>query len=186
MRRLLALLLTVTVWLGLASSAQAQSTAVGLTLCADSPQFQERLDTAISSFEDRLSLYEPGSAPALYLQGKIDKVRERFQGYTESGLACGPEGLPHLITDGRLDHAGEFLLPGLLFLYLAGWLGWAGRFYLNETRKESEPEKKEYIIDVPLAVKSFAASIAWPLVFVKELLSGELQVPDTQIPVSPR
>jgi len=118
------------------------------------------------------------------LKGQIANTQRRFDGY--SNLLCGAEGLPHLITDGRLDHAGEFVLPGLLFLYLAGWLGWAGRSYLMVTRKSDQPEYNEIQINVPLAIKSFATALLWPLAAVKETLTGELQEKDSNITVSPR
>ena len=165
MRRLFALVLVVALWVGFAPSASAQDTPSGLLVpCQDSPAFQQRAKNAV-----------PGSAA------------DRFQKAVDSGLLCGrDDGLPRLIADGRLDHAGEFIIPGLLFLYLAGWLGWAGRNYLNTVRFSDTPEYKEIMVDVPLAIQAFAGALLWPLQAVKEILSGEIQEPDTKVPVSPR
>ncbi len=182
MQRLFTLVLVVCLWLGFAPAASAD--VAGLVPCKDSAAFNERLDLRVQDLEKRLDLYKAGSTPAEALKGQIANTQRRFDGY--SNLLCGAEGLPHLITDGRLDHAGEFVLPGLLFLYLAGWLGWAGRSYLMVTRKSDQPEYNEIQINVPLAIKSFATALLWPLAAVKETLTGELQEKDSNITVSPR
>jgi photosystem I subunit III len=99
---------------------------------------------------------------------------------------CGPEGLPHLIVDGRLDRAGDFLIPGIIFLYIAGWIGWVGRAYLIAIRKGDSPEMKEIIIDVPLAFQTMLTGFAWPAAALKEFTTGELTAKDTEITISPR
>lgn len=165
MRRLFALILGVVLWLGLTPAAFADQTASLLVPCKDSAVFQQRAKANI------------GGASA----------SDRFQKAVDADLLCGREdGLPRIIADGSLKHAGEFIIPGLLFLYLAGWLGWAGRSYLAVSRKSDTPEYKEIQIDVPLAIQSFLTALLWPLAAVKELLSGELQEADDKITVSPR
>ena len=161
MRRLFALVLVVFLWIGFAPPASADM--AGLTPCGDSPAFLQRAKNATT----------PGA-------------KARFERYAESQVLCGPEGLPHLIVDGRLDHAGEFLIPGLLFLYIAGWIGWAGRSYIIAIRKEGNPEEKEIIIDIPLALKLSLAALAWPATALKEILSGEIAAKNEEITVSPR
>ena len=47
------------------------------------------------------------------------------------GLLCGKEGLPRIIATGQWDRANEFVIPGILFLYITGWIGWVGRKYLR-------------------------------------------------------
>ncbi|MFQ3584252.1 MAG: Photosystem I reaction center subunit III, partial [Cyanobacteriota bacterium] len=76
--------------------------------------------------------------------------------------------------------------PGLLFLYIAGWLGWAGRSYLIAVRDGDNPEMKESSIDVPLALQCFLTALAWPVVAFKEIASGEIQAPEASVPISPR
>ena len=90
----------------------------GLQPCKDSPAFTKRLNNSIKKLEDRLSKYEPSTPPFLALQKQIDKTKIRFDRYGKAGLLCGTDGLPHLITDGRWNHAGEFIFPGLLFIYI--------------------------------------------------------------------
>jgi photosystem I subunit III len=110
--------------------------------------------------------------------------KKRFARYSQA--LCGPEGLPHLIVDGRLDRAGDFLIPGVLFLYIAGWIGWVGRAYLIAIKKGSDTEEKEIIIDVPLAVSCMLGGFAWPAAALGEFTSGKLLAKDNEITVSPR
>ncbi|KGF73625.1 Photosystem I reaction center subunit III [Neosynechococcus sphagnicola sy1] len=161
MRRLFALLLVFTLWIGFAPTASAD--VAGLTPCSQSAAFKQRAQTSVSA-----------------------TAAKRFDFYAKSGLLCGEDGLPHLIVDGRFSHAGEFTIPSLLFLFIAGWIGWVGRSYLQAIKKGDSPEEKEVIIDVPLAIKCMLTGFAWPLAALKELASGELTAKDSEIPVSPR
>ncbi|OWY67207.1 Photosystem I reaction center subunit III [cyanobacterium TDX16] len=167
MRRLFALILVIGgLWFTFAPPAQAQQAS--LVRCSDSPAFVQRAQAARNTTAD------PQSG------------EKRFERYAQA--MCGPEGLPHLIVDGNLSRAGDFLIPSIMFLYIAGQIGWAGRAYLQATKKKyaSETEIKEVIIDVPLAFQSMVSAFAWPLAAVKELLSGELTAKDEEIPISPR
>jgi photosystem I subunit III len=190
MQRLLALILVFGLWTGMnlsvAPAAWADFNFDTLTPCGQNPAFQQQIQSQIDGFETRLTTFTPGSAPALYLIDKIENAKARYQKYSNSSLLCGEDGLPHLISDGRLDHAGEFLIPSVLFLYIAGWIGWVGRDYIRAARKAGDATTKEIIIDVPSALKSMIGGFAWPLAAVKELLSGELVAPDSEVTVSPR
>ncbi len=161
MRRLFALALVLCLFFGFAPSASAD--VAGLTPCGDSPAFLQRAEKA-----------------------RTPQAKARFQFYADSNVLCGSEGLPHLVVDGSLDHAGEFLIPSILFLYIAGWIGWVGRTYLIAVRKEKDTEMQEIIIDVPRALGIMLTGFTWPLAAVKELLSGELTAKEEEIPVSPR
>lgn len=161
MRRLFALLLVVCLWFGFAPSASAD--VAGLVPCNESPAFQQRLKNA-----------------------KDQRAVERLQFYGKSNVVCGTDGLPHLVVDGRLDHAGEFLIPGILFLYIAGWIGWAGRSYIQAIKDDKDTEGKEIVIDVPLALQCSLAGATWPLGALKEFTTGELTAKDSEIPISPR
>ncbi len=161
MRRLFALILAVTLWFGFAPTKPAE--AANLVPCSESAAFAQRAKSSVSA-----------------------TAAQRFDFYAKSGLLCGEEGLPHLIVDGSLSHAGEFLIPSVLFLYIAGWIGWVGRSYLQAAKKSGSPEEKEIIIDVPLAVQKALTGFAWPLAALKELTTGELTEADDKIPVSPR
>lgn len=161
MRRLFALILAVTLWFGFAPTKSAQ--AFNLTPCSENAAFAQRAKSSVS----------PTAA-------------QRYEFYAQSGLLCGQDGLPHLVVDGRLDHAGEFLIPSVLFLYIAGWIGWAGRSYIRAAKKSGSPEEKEIIIDIPLAIGCSLSGATWPLLALKELTTGELTAKDNEIPVAPR
>jgi photosystem I subunit 3 len=165
-RRLFALILVIGIWFNFAPAALA--IGANLVPCSESPEFQQRAANARATTD-------------------TTGAQDRFKRYADSGALCGPEGLPHLIVDGRLDHAGDFIIPSILFLYIAGWIGWAGRSYLRATKKaEGAAESKELIIDLPLAVPIALSSFAWPLAAVQQFLSGDLYAKDEEIPVSPR
>jgi photosystem I subunit III len=160
MQRLFALVLVISLWFGFVAPP---AHAYNLTPCSESAAFAQRAKDSVSA-----------TAP------------QRFDFYAKSGLLCGEDGLPHLIVDGSLSHAGEFLIPSVLFLLITGWIGWAGRTYLQAVKKGSSPETDEIIINVPLAIKCMIGGAFWPLLAVKELTSGELTETDDKITVSPR
>ncbi|MEN9272899.1 MAG: Photosystem I reaction center subunit III [Gloeomargarita sp. DG_1_5_bins_55] len=184
MAKVLALVLALVLWWMWTPAAQAD--VAGLTPCRESAAFQQRLNSEVTAQEARLSLYAAGSPQAAAVERRIAQTQARFDRYASQGLLCGEDGLPHLIADGRWSHAAEFTLPGLLFLYIAGWIGWVGRAYLIAVRTEKEPTEKEIIIDVPLALKFMLSGFSWPLLAFRELTSGQLTAKDSEISVSPR
>jgi photosystem I subunit III len=165
MRRLLAIILAITVWFSIAPIASADNVA-GLVPCSESAAFQKRASAARPT------------------TGDPDSGRLRFERYSQA--LCGAEGLPRLIVDGRLSHAGDFTIPSVLFLYITGWIGWVGRMYIIAAKKSGNPEEKEIIIDVPKAVGFMLAGFTWPLLALKEFTTGELTAKDDEITVSPR
>lgn len=166
MRKLFALILVVTLWFNFAPSAQAENGVAALTPCSESVAYQQRAKNFRNTTND------PQSG------------QKRAERYAEA--LCGPEGLPHLIVDGRLSHAGDFLIPSVLFLYITGWIGWVGRAYLIAIKEDKNTEMKEIIIDVPLAFGKMLRGFAWPLAALAEFTSSKLVVPDKNVPISPR
>lgn len=158
----------------------------GLTPCKDSKDFQRRLDQSVKKLQARLTKYDAGSPPALALEKQIAKTQARFDKYGKAGLLCGTDGLPHLIADGRWNHSGEFMIPGLFFLYIAGWIGWVGRSYVLWARTSDKPTEKEIIIDVPVALSFATTGFIWPFSAFKEFTSGNLFASKDEITVSPR
>ncbi|CAM9245629.1 unnamed protein product [Ectocarpus sp. 4 AP-2014] len=176
------LIFFLTLSLPLASFADV----AGLTKCSESVSFNKRLELSVKKLEGRVQKYEPNSPPALALEQQINRTKQRFNRYSNSELLCGKEGLPHLITDGRWDHAVEFMIPGMMFLYITGWIGWVGRSYLNTVSNTKNPTEKEIIIDVPLALKIMSSGFIWPISAWQEFTSGKFLAPDSEITVSPR
>lgn len=162
----------------LSAPLPAAADIAGLTPCKESKQFAKREKQQIKKLESSLKLYAPDSAPALAINATIEKTKRRFDFYGKSGLLCGSDGLPHLIVSGDQRHWGEFIIPGLLFLYIAGWIGWVGRSYLIAIRGDKKPTQKEIIIDVPLASSLVFRGFSWPIAAYRELLNGELIAKD--------
>ena len=159
MRKIFALLLAVCLWFSFAPIASADY--ANLTPCADNAAFVQRAESATTP-----------------------QAKARFESYSQ--VLCGEEGLPHLIVDGNLAHAGEFLIPGIMFLYIAGYIGWAGRSYLQAIQKGKKPEEKEIIIDIPLALSCSLGAATWPLAAFGQMTSGAMFAKDDEITVSPR
>ena len=184
MKRWFVTFLTFIVFVGTPKLANADVS--GLTPCKDSAAFKKRLDGSTKKLSARLANYEEGTPAYLALQEQINRTEARFDKYGRQGLLCGADGLPHLIADGRPSHAGEFVLPAIMFIYITGWIGWAGRSYLAYTRTTEKPNENEIIINVPVALGMMSAGFLWPLAAWNELVSGELLVAGDEITVSPR
>jgi photosystem I subunit 3 len=173
-----------------AGPAYAAEKVAGLTPCAESSKFQKVLKKEVKALEKREKLYEPGSAPYLALEATKARTEARFAKYAKQGLLCGDDGLPHLISDPglavRYGHAGETLIPTVGFLYIAGYIGHAGRTYLQEISSRQKPTQSEIIIDVPLATSIAFRSWDWPGKAAQELFAGKLLEKDENVPVSRR
>lgn len=177
---------TLLICLFIAIPLSANADVAGLVACKSSKEFAKRLDGSVKKLEGRLKKYETGTPPALALERQIEKTKIRFAQYGEAGLLCGTDGLPHLITDGRWSHSGEFVIPGIFFLYIAGWIGWVGRSYVQYARGTDKPTEKEIILDVPVALSFVTTGFVWPVAALKEFTSGKLIAPENEITVSPR
>ena len=159
MRRLFAVLLSAFLIFGLAPAARAD--VAGLTPCAENARFQARAATAQTA-----------------------QAKARFEMYGQA--LCGTDGLPHLIVDGRWNHAGDFMIPGIAFLYITGTIGWAGRTYLQAVRGRKDATMAEIQIDLPLALKCTIGAASWPLAALAEFKGGKLLEDDAKVTVSPR
>ena len=154
--------------------------------CATSKQFGKRQRKTVATLEGRMKKYEPGSPPYLALEQTLNQANNRFKRYADSNLLCGKDGLPHLVVDGNPVHLGEFVLPGVGFLYVAGYIGSAGRKYVKTVAKTKNPAEKEIIIDVPLALTIMLSNYRWPLKAWDEFIAGDFVADKDEITVSPR
>lgn len=157
-----------------------------LTPCKESPAFQKRLKSSVKKLENRLKLYTPESKEADFLNKEIARTKARFDRYGNSSLLCGKEGLPRIIATGQWNHANEFVIPGILFLYITGWIGWVGRKYIRYASTTSNSFENEIIINVPIALKIMNSGFMWPVDAWKEFTSGDLLADDDDVTVSPR
>ncbi|KAF8087800.1 hypothetical protein N665_0566s0007 [Sinapis alba] len=151
----------------LSSPMPAVTDILGVTPYKESKQFAKREKQQIKKLESSLKLYAPESAPALALNAQIEKTKR-------STTTASTDGLPHLIVNGDQRYWGEFITPGLLFLYIAGWIRWVGRSYLIAISDDKKPAMKEIIIDVPLASRLIFRGFIWPVAAYRALLNGDL------------
>jgi photosystem I subunit III len=157
-----------------------------LTPCKESAPFQKRLKSSVKKLENRLKLYTPESKEANFLKSEIEATKTRFAKYENSSLLCGKEGLPRIIASGQWDHANEFIIPGILFLYITGWIGWVGRKYVRYASTTSNACENEIIIDVPVALSIMNSGFLWPVDAWKEFTTGDLLASDDDVTISPR
>ena len=101
--------------------------------------------------------------------------------------------MPHLIIGPPLEpfgallnrgHEGDLLIPGVLFIYIAGIIGWSGREYLIESKKTKDPADLEIIIDLKLARKCLVKGAQWPLLANRQGRDGALRESDKNITVN--
>ena len=85
-----------------------------------------------------------------------------------------------------MDRANEFVIPGIMFLYITGWIGWVGRKYLRYASTQKNAFENEIIINVPVAIKIMNSGFLWPVDAWKEFTSGDLLADDDDVTVSPR
>ena len=148
-----------------ADRASTEFTASALTKCSENPRFIERASSATTQ-----------------------KDIARFERYGKA--SCGDDGLPHLILGAPLEpwgalfnrgHEGDLLIPGTIFIYIAGIIGWSGREYLIESKKTKNPAENEIFIDFELAQQCLIKGAQWPLLANTQGRSGELRESDKNI-----
>tara|TARA_Y100001968_G_scaffold278441_1_gene273775 strand:- start:6702 stop:7277 length:576 start_codon:yes stop_codon:yes gene_type:complete len=140
-------------------------TASALTPCSENARFQERANAA--------------STP---------KDIARFKRY--GNASCGDDGLPHLLIGPPIEpfgallnrnHEGDLLIPGVMFIYITGIIGWSGREYVRYARSQKNAAEYEIIIDTELAWKCLKRGAAWPLHANREGKNGELRERDDNV-----
>ena len=157
-----------------------------LVKCKESPAFEKRLTAETKKLQNRLKFYNPESKEANVLIKEIEATKARFERYGNSSLLCGKEGLPRIIVTGQWDHTSEFVLPGILFIYITGWIGWVGRKYIQFSARTENPFENEIIINVPKALAIVSSGFLWPIESWKEFTTGKLLASSDEITVSPR
>lgn len=158
MKKILPIILTIILFLAAAPTAEANGI---LVQCKDSPAYQER----VASYPNNYYFNEPDRAYGEY-------------------LTCGEDGLPHLVIS--FKNSVDIAIAFSLFFYIAGFIGWSGRSYLRAISQQKSQEQSEIFINLPVAIQALVKGLLWPLLAVKELLSGELTAKDNEISVSPR
>jgi photosystem I subunit III len=160
-------------------SQVVQAEDIGNTkTCSEVQAFKDRLAEKISTVDTQIADIKtkfPEATPSReqYIADKEAEkalINRRFERIAKANCDVA-SGYPHLITDGRWSHAGDFIIPSLLWIYLTGALAWAGRDYLMKTRNPMD----EILIDLPKALESLGKGLAWFVFIGPEILSGSVR-----------
>ena len=159
MKKLLPLILAIVLWFTAAPAASADGI---LVKCKDSAAYQEK----VASYPNNYYFNEPDRAYGEY-------------------LTCGEaDGLPHLVIN--LKNSVDIAIAFSLFFYITGFIGWSGRTYLITISQQKSQEQSEIFISFSEAIPAMSKGLLWPMLAVKELLSGKLTADKNEIYVSPR
>ena len=144
--------------------------------CKDNKKFHKIAKDEMFKATKYQKKFAEGSAAFARLNKRIALIKLREEAYGDR--LCGKkDGLPRTIATGEWGVRGSAMWPAAIFIYTAGWIGWAGRSYLIRTNDEA----KELNIDVPLALTCMASGFSWPVAAWQEIVNGEMTVPSDQI-----
>ncbi len=163
------------VLLALLFSPLAMAEPIGYTVpCSESQAFKELQATRFSGIDAQIEAAKqinPSSAYIEQLNQSKALWERRYATYEKNANCDKVSGYPHLITDGRWSHAGDFIIPSLLWIYLTGALAWAGRDYLLKTQNPMD----EILIDLGKAFPSLLNGLLWPVQAIPQLISGQIR-----------
>mmetsp|Transcript_98582 Transcript_98582/g.254840 ORF Transcript_98582/g.254840 Transcript_98582/m.254840 type:complete len:258 (+) Transcript_98582:20-793(+) len=143
--------------------------------CKDNKKYHKKIKDQIYKITNRQKKYPKDSIIYNRFEKKIAGVQRREEAYGDR--FCGKkDGLPRVIASGEIVRGGV-VVPALMFLYTAGWIGWAGRSYLIRTGDEM----KELNIDVPLALTCMASGFSWPVAAWQDIVNGRMVVDDKNV-----
>mmetsp|Transcript_96273 Transcript_96273/g.300539 ORF Transcript_96273/g.300539 Transcript_96273/m.300539 type:complete len:185 (+) Transcript_96273:2-556(+) len=146
-----------------------------LELCKNNKKYKKKIKDEVYKITQRQKKYPKGSVVFNRYEKKIALIKRREAAYGDR--YCGKkDGLPRVIVTGE-NVRGGIVIPALMFLYTAGWIGWAGRSYLVRT----QDEMKELNLDVPLALTCMASGFSWPVAVWQEIVNGTLVVKDEDL-----
>jgi photosystem I subunit 3 len=145
-----------------------------LGLCKDNKKYKKNLKNELYSFDQRKKKYPAGSVVWNRIEASKKLAERRAEAYGTRW--CGKDGLPRVVAT-ISNLRGGVVIPALMFLYTAGWIGWAGRSYLLKTQSA----EKEINIDAPLALTCMASGFAWPVLAWQAIVNGEMTVSDREI-----
>jgi len=175
---LLGILLSILIFVGFAPTANA---AKGAVLNKDRPS-TEFSTTALTPCSENARFQARAS------EAQTAKDIARFERYSKA--TCGDDGLPHLLIGPPIEpfgallnrgHEGDLLIPGVMFIYIAGIIGWSGREYLKYAKTQKNSAEYEIIIDTNVAWQCIKKGAAWPLHANREGKNGELREADDNV-----
>jgi hypothetical protein len=146
--------------------------------CKDNKKFHKKIKDNIYKITQRQKKYPKNGLIWKRFDTQIFNVKRRENAYGDR--YCGKkDGNPRAIVTGELVR-GNIVVPGIMFLYTAGWIGWAGREYLQRA-SAGKDYWKEMLIDVPLATRCMASGFAWPVNAWQDIVDGKFVKKDSEI-----
>jgi len=144
--------------------------------CKNNKYYHKKFKDELYKTTKQQARYAKGSAVYARFNKKVAMIKAREEAYGDR--LCGiKDGNPRVVATGEWNVRASVMWPATIFLYIAGWIGWAGRSYLIRTNDET----KELNIDVPLALTCMASGFSWPVAAWQEIVNGEMAVPDSNI-----
>jgi len=158
-----------------------------LQLCKDSKKFAKIIKNELGKLTQRQNKYPEGSVVWKGFQKKIELVKRRQEAYG-TRWCSKTDGRPRTLATPEMVRGGV-ILPASLFLYSAGWIGWAGRSYLIRSKDckkygAKTPMQMEYIINAPLALTCMASGFAWPVLAWQDIVNGKMVRRDEDVHTS--
>jgi len=139
--------------------------------CSKSKKYAKRIKDSLYKIQTRQAKYPEGSVVYNRFVERTARTKTRAAGYADR--LCGKkDGLPRVFSDGTVKSG--VIVPFFVFLYIAGWIGWAGRSYLRRTRSITA----ELNMDVPLALTCMTSAFAWPVLGWQAIVTGKMAVND--------
>lgn len=146
--------------------------------CGENKKFKKKNKDRIQSAEKRMSKIAPGTVVHTWWKERVERF-QRMETNWANRWCDKQTGLPIVLTT-FTNERGAIWVPSAIFLYTAGWIGWAGRSYLQRT----QDAQKEIFIDVPLAVMCMASGFSWPVTAWQEIVDGKMAVPSEDLPLN--
>ena len=156
-----------------------------LKTCKDVEAYNNLKDINIRELNELFDSVSLNSSTYRKIQKIIKRTELRFEKY--NNLTCDyNDGLPHIALE---SVAQQIIVPGLVFIYISGWIGWVGRKYVQYTNSIPDPNDHvfaEIIIDVPKALRIMFEGYKWPFDLAIELKTNKFFVSNEEIRQSPR
>ena len=149
----------------------------------------QKTKTRFANYGEQGLLCGKDGLPHLIVDGNLQHLGEFTARPPHRSPAAAPRPLRRTAARQKIwaltGHAGFRLqYPGIGFLYVAGWIGYAGRSYVIANKAGANPTNGEIIIDVPMAIGLMFSAGAWPLLALREAQAGTLFEKEENITVS--
>lgn len=146
--------------------------------CKDSKKYHKRAKERITKIEQRMAKIAPGGLVYTWFEDLKQRAIKMETNWGERW--CDKDDGTPLVLPAITNERGSVVAPGLIFLYIAGWIGWAGRSYLQRT----QCVEKELLIDLPLASMCMLSGFSWPVTAWQEIVDGKMTAADEDIPLA--